>query len=140
MVLVFIGNVALFLLVWISVFFLHEVFHLLEAYWQTGNLGYIRITFFTMRAIPQCVINRPMFLLAGGLYAGLVSITLGCLVSHPILQFSLISVGLTNIVYSFFERQYLDILSSWEFFKCRYSIYSVVLGCCLLVRFSGWFM
>lgn len=136
----FIGNIAIFLLVWFGVFFFHEVCHLSEAYRQTGNWGYVRITLFTMRAIPQCIIDRPMFLLAGGLYSGLTAIGIGCLVSHPILQFSLFSIGLTNVVYSFFERQYLGVLDSWEYLKGRYGIYGFVIGCCILFRFSGWFM
>jgi len=140
MVLLFISNVAVFLLVWFSVFFLHEVCHLFEAYRQGATKGRIHFKWFSMYTTASGIRDRPLFLLAGGLYSGVISMGLGCLMRDPILQFSLISVGLTNVVYSFYECLFLGKHDGWEYFKCRYGIYFLVIGCSLLYRFSGWFM
>ncbi len=136
----FIGNVAVFFMCWISIFFFHEVCHSFEAYRQSGLWGKIHIKPFTMYTSAHRLTNRPLFLIAGGLYSGLLSIGIGCLIEQPILQFSLLSIGLTNVVYSFFEMRYITVLDSWEYMKGRYGLYFVVMGCCVLYRFSGWFM
>jgi len=137
-----IQNICLFLYVWVSIFLLHEVMHLFEAWRQTGEIGSILVNFnaVTLRAGPREVHNMDLFLLAGGLYAGIISIVIGFLIGHPILSFLFYSVGLTNIVYSFFEMKYLGEVPS-EYYLCgRYSIYFCVMAVCILVRFSGWFM
>jgi len=136
----FIGNVAVFLLCWISIFFFHEVCHLFEAYRQSGLWGKIHIKPFTMYTSAPMLTSPKLFYLSGGLYSGLLSIGIGCLVKQPILQFSLLSIGLTNVIYSVFEMRYITVLDSWEYFKGRYGLYFVVMGCCVLYRFSGWFM
>ncbi len=135
-----IGNVSVFMLTWFSVFFLHELCHLGEAYRQGATRGRIHFEFFSMYVTASHIRNRSLFLLSGGLYSGCISIAIGMLIRDPILQFSLLSIGLTNLIYGFYEARYLGKQDGWEYFKGRYSIYAVVIGCCLLYRFSGWFM
>ena len=103
-----------FLLLWVPAFYLHELCHLFELRRQ-GSDGKIEV--WTHDGIPsmRCVItgtqprNRYLFLLAGGLYSGVILLVLSAIFNFvPFLSVAFGMLGFMNLAYSPYEMLYRD--------------------------------
>ena len=137
-----IPDIVVFLVVWCGGFFLHEVMHVLECYRQGGS-GWFYFTWTHIRwihwkkyhlKIPglmySCsgIVDDKIFdkvRLAGGLYSGIVLCLLGMFSMEYSggLEFSLMTVGVVNILYGVYEKRYLR-----DYPRGRFVLYGIVIA------------
>ena len=112
----------------------HEFCHLMEGFFQGATEGYIKVYWYkhlpSFYAVSNKVIDRNQFNLAGGLYSGVIFILMGCiaLIDYaPLFYIPLLSFGVLQVIYGFYERKYLPILSKDRYMKYHYWLYGIVL-------------
>lgn len=132
----FILTLPVFLFAWVTVFLLHELCHLLEAYRQNKQGGkinvFIRNGVPTFTASPDDKLkNCKLFNLAGGLYSGTISLLIGLIAvyCHAVpFYISFVTLGVLNIVYSVFEYSFLGEISMEQYYRYHYFVYGIVLA------------
>lgn len=131
----FILTLPIFLFAWVTVFLLHELCHLIEAYRQNKQGGkinvFIRNGIPTFTASPKGKLkNVKSFNLAGGLYSGIISLLIGLIaVYYHAIPFyiSFITLGVLNIIYSIYEWRFLGEISLEQYYRYHYLVYGIVL-------------
>jgi len=132
-----------FIITWIQVFLLHELCHLIEAYRQGARDLTIRIWFYkfipSFRAEPDRVTNKFMFALSGGLYSGillLIELVISILTKAEIFIFPLLTVTITNLMYSVYEAKYLYAFPPEKYMKYHYLVYLTGILISSIIYFS----
>jgi len=132
-----------FIITWIQVFLLHELCHLIEAYRQGARDLTIRIWFYkfipSFRAEPDRVTNKFMFALSGGLYSGIllfVELIIAILTNAKVFIFPLLTVTITNLMYSAYEAKYLYAFPPEKYMKYHYLVYLTGILISSIIYFS----
>ena len=119
------------LITWIGGFSLHEYFHKWEAQKQGVN-AHILVWFHygipSLCCVPDGkLVDRRRFLLAGGLGSGAVLLLLSLIfLSYWYIFVPVFTVGLINLIYSFYEMNYRDVLQLKDYMKYHYLLYLIV--------------
>ena len=135
--------IYIFIITWIQAFLLHELCHLIEAYRQGAKDLTIRIWFYkfipSFRAEPDRVTNKFMFALSGGLYSGillLIELVISILTKAEIFIFPLLTVTITNLMYSVYEAKYLYAFPPEKYMKYHYLVYLTGILISSIIYFS----
>jgi len=135
------STIILLIVLWFPAFYLHERCHKWEAKRQ-GTDSYIKFWWHKIWHIPipsmQCIPtdplkNRYLFYLSGGLYSGLILLSLGILLFFiESLSDTLVLLGSVNVVYSLYEVILLPMvhdgkLSMKNYMRWHYVLFAVVL-------------
>lgn len=136
MILEFLQLVVSFFFTWVIIFILHEICHKAEAKRQGGDAR-IEVWFHnripSMRVIPYNVSNMMMFYFAGGIYAGLISISFAGILNIlgvPILYIPLYILGIVNLFYGVYEGVFITNLPLNKYMKYKNYVYviGIVIG------------
>lgn len=129
-----ISQLLIFLFVWFSIFFIHELMHCLEA-WRQGaeHVGiypeFSPVPTMYMQYIGDYIPNPVMVHFAGGVYTSIICFFFAFFTSG-IYQFCFLTLGWVQLCYGIFEGFFIGRLSNRMYTIVRYSLYvSVVLVC-----------
>lgn len=121
-------------IIWLMGFLLHELCHIIEAFRQGNNTGYIRVW---KSILPSFIAeydnglqNQNMFKLAGGLYSGLILLVpalIAYLTGSVPLLFAFLTTAIANLAYAPYEMKYLWKINMNLYSIGRYTIYSAVI-------------
>ena len=131
MILDYVFGIMVFIYTWVTGFLLHELCHVLEAMRQGAKKGFIHINGTGFLAYYDGMIkNKILFAWAGGLYSGIILLIVGFIAyyyNNPVFYIPILTVAVVNIVYSFYEKKYLYVLSTRDYYKYHYFLYIVTL-------------
>jgi hypothetical protein len=123
-----IGTIFIFLLVWITAFFWHEIMHCLEAYRQGAETCFIVPNFRGLSMHMSYygdIWDKYLISLAGGLYSSPLCF-LCAILSGGIWQFSFLCLGWVQLCFGIFEYLYSWRLSTRMYRWSRYVLYAGV--------------
>ena len=131
MILDYVFGIMIFIYTWVTGFLLHELCHIFEAMRQGAKKGFIHVNGTGFLAYYDGIIkNKILFAWAGGLYSGIILLIVGFIAyyyNNPVFYIPILTVAVVNIVYSFYEKKYLYVLSTKDYYLYHYLLYLIVL-------------
>lgn len=128
-----------FLIAWIMLWITHELMHCIEYYRQGVDYATIKLEFWrgwipTMRVNYSGILtNKKLADLSGGLYCGILSLTLGLYAAYTPsmddlnIEAAFIIIGVLQLIYGLFEMKYLSSIPLHTYMKWHYVLYAAVL-------------
>lgn len=121
-----------FAFVWVTIFFLHEVMHVLEGLRQRAQSCYIMVTRSTLGLPSMHAFALPMkdeekFYIMGGFGAGLISMAMCFLTTDPQMRLAFLILADINLFYSAFEYFCIEKLSAKQYDIGRYTLYLIII-------------
>jgi hypothetical protein len=129
-----------FAFVWVTIFFIHEVMHVLEGLRQKAQSAYVVISqsslgIPSMHAFAMPISDYKRFYIMGGFGAGLVSMAMCFLTTDLQMRLAFLILANVNLFYSIYEWALINRLATKQYDIGRYSLYCItIIGLLVVFR------